>query len=117
MSNFLNNGFTDLNALTNIDSDEIRTNKLYVNGVQIIANSSNFDIIDCSKLICQNDISCNTLYAVTSIQNVPVAKFDFLLNVSSDIQAQFNNITTNFPTKTQVTNNFNSYNTQVVIPM
>ena len=114
MSNFLNNGFTDLNALTNIDSDEIRTNKLYVNGVQIIANSSNFDIIDCSKLICQNDISANTIYAVTSIQNVPVAKFDFLLNVTSDIQAQFNNITTNFPTKTQVTNNFNSYNTQVV---
>ncbi len=109
MSNFLNNGFTDLNGLTNIDSDEIRTNKLYVNGVQIIANSSNFDIIDCSKLICQGDLSSYTIYATVSIQNVAVAKFAFLLNVTSDIQAQFNNITNNFATKTQVTNNFNSY--------
>lgn len=114
MSNFLNSGFTDLNCLTNIDSDEIRTNTLYVNGVQIVANSSNFSTINCQQLICQNDISANTIVAVTSIQNVPVAKYEFLLNVTSDIQAQFNNITTNFATKTQVTNNFNSYNTQVV---
>jgi len=109
MSNFLNNGFTDLNCLTNIDSDEIRTNTLYVNGVQIVANSSNFDIINCSELICQNDISSNTIYATTSIQNVPVAKFVYLINVSSDIQAQFNNITNNYATKTQVSNNFNSF--------
>jgi len=114
MSNFLNNGFTDLNCSTNIDSDEIRTNTLYVNGVQIVANSSNFDIIDCSKLICQGDLSSNTIFATISIQNVPVAKFAFLLNVTSDIQAQFNNIPVVYATKTQVTNNFNSYNSQVV---
>ena len=93
MSNFLNSAFTDLNSLVSINSDEVRTNTLYVNGVQILANSSNFDIIDCWKLICQNDISSNTIYATISIQNIPVAKFAFLLNVSSDIQAQFNNIT------------------------
>ena len=113
MSNFLNSAFTDLNSLISINSDEVRTNTLYVNGIQITANSSNFTTINCSKLICQNDISSNTIYATTSIQNVPVAKFAYLTNVSSDIQSQFNNITTNYATKTQVTNNFNSYNTQV----
>ena len=110
MSNFLNSGFTDLNCLINIDSDEIRTNKLYVNGIQVEANSINSPTINCQQLICQNDISSNITYATTSIQNVPVAKFAFLTNVSSDIQSQFNNITNYYAIKTQVTNNFNSYN-------
>ena len=109
MSNFLNSAFTDLNSLISINSDEVRTNTLYVNGVQIVANSSNYDTINCQNLICQNDISSNTIYATSTIQNVPVAKFAFLTNVSSDIQSQFNNITNNYATKTQVTNNFNTY--------
>ena len=100
MSNFLNSGFTDLNALVNINSDEVRTNTLYVNGVQITANSSNFSTINCQQLICQNDISSNTIYATTSIQNVPVAKFAYLTNVSSDIQSQFNNVLVNTDDKT-----------------
>jgi hypothetical protein len=108
MSNFLNSGFTDLNCLTNIDSDEIRTNTLYVNGVQIVANSSNFSTINCQQLICQGDLSSNTIYATTSIQNVPVSKFAYL-DPTSSIQNQFNNITTNYATKTQVSNNFNSF--------
>ena len=109
MSNFLNSAFTDLNSLISINSDEVRTNTLYVNGVQIVANSSNFDTINCSKLVCQNDLSSNTIYATTSIQNVPVAKYAYLTNVTSDIQAQFNNIPNIYPTKTQLTNNFNSF--------
>jgi hypothetical protein len=108
MSNFLNSTFTDLNSLVSINSDEIRTNTLYVNGIQIVANSSNFSTINCSKLICQNDISSNTIYATTSIQNVPVAKFAFL-DATSSIQTQFNNIPNIYPTKTQLTNNFNSF--------
>lgn len=91
MSNFLNSGFSDLNALTNIDADEIRTATLYVNGILIEPNSNIFDVITCSKLICQYDISCNTLYATTSIQGVPVSKFAYLTNITSDIQEQLNN--------------------------
>ena len=92
MSNFLNSGFTNLNSLTNFDADEIRTNTLYVNGILIEPNSNIFDVITCSQLICQNDISANTIHAVTSIQDVPVSKFAFLKNVTSDIQDQFNSI-------------------------
>ena len=51
MSNFLNSGFTDLNALVNINSDEIRTTTLYVNGILIDPNSVNFSTINCSKLM------------------------------------------------------------------
>ena len=108
MSNFLNSAFTDLNSLISINSDEVRTNTLYVNGVQIVANSSNFSTINCQQLICQGDLSSNTIYATTSIQNVPVAKFAYL-DPTSSIQNQFNNITTNYATKTQVSNNFNSF--------
>ena len=52
MSNFIHGGFTDLNALTNINADEVRTNALYVNGILIEPNSNIFDEITCSKLIC-----------------------------------------------------------------
>ena len=109
MSNFLNNGFTNLNALTNIDADEIRTNALYVNGILIEPNSNIFDVITCSQLICQYDISANTIHAVTSIQGVPVAKYAFLLNVSSDIQAQFNNIATNYVTNSSLSSTLLNY--------
>ena len=94
MSNFLHSGYTDLNSLTKFDADEIRTQTLYVNGILIEPNSNIFDNITCTNLICQNDISSNKIYATTSIQNVPVAKYAFLTNVSSDIQSQFNSLKT-----------------------
>jgi len=106
MSNFLDSNYQDLNGLTNISSDEIRTNVLYVNGLLIDPNSTNLNNINCKTLTCEGDLSSNTIYAVTSIQNVPVSKYAYLLNVSSDIQSQFTNIPNNYVLSSFLTSNY-----------
>jgi hypothetical protein len=106
MSNFLNSDYQDLNGLTNISADEVRTNVLYVNGLLIDPNSTNFNNINCETLTCEGDLSSNTIYAVTSIQNVPVSKYAFLLNVSSDIQSQFTNIINNYVLSSFLSSNY-----------
>ena len=75
MSNFLNNAYSNLSNLININADEVRTTNLYVDGVLVVPTSTNFNNINCQTLTCQTDLSANTLYATTSIQGVPAAKF------------------------------------------
>ena len=108
MSNFLDSNYQDLNGLTNISADEVRTNTLDINGLLIDPNSTNFNDINCETLICQGDLSSNTLYATTTIQNVPISKYAYLLNVSSDIQSQFSNITNNYVLTTALNTTLNN---------
>ena len=110
MSNFISNTYGDLNGLTNINADEVRTSKLYVDDILIMPNSVNMNNINCQTLTCQTDISSNKLYATTSIQGVPVVKFGFL-DATSSIQTQFNTLISNASTYLTTTSAASMYAT------
>jgi len=127
MSNLLNGGYTQLNDLIQVNADDIQTESintktLYINN--ILFNPTGIDTSDLATLSTTQTISgvksfsgtqvfssiqLNSDLIVnsggTTIPNTTLQKIAFLANVTSDINAQFNN----YVLTTSLTTTLNNY--------
>ena len=63
-------------------------------------------LLTSSSVISANSLSCSTITTTANINGISPSIFNFLTGITSNVQGQFNNITTNYVTNLNLTSNY-----------